>query len=139
MAPKIEIHLAAVLAAAVANMAVGAIWYAPRLFGKRWLAAVGWSQEELERRKQQGLSKAYGWTFVASVALAYFLAHCVELLGATTLLGGAHVGFWLWLGFVATTAVSTYLFEGRSLGLYAINTGCHLAGLVVMGALLAVM
>jgi len=139
MAPKIEIRLIAVLAAAVANMAVGALWYAPPLFGKRWLAAMGWSPKELERRKRQGLSRAYGGTFAASLVLAYFLAHCVEYMGASTLLAGTHVGFWLWLGFAATTAVSAYLFEGRPLGLYAINTGCHLAGFVVMGALLAVM
>ena len=139
MAPKIEIHLVAVLAAAAANMAVGAMWYAPPLFGARWLAAVGWSPEELERRKRQGLSRAYGWTFVASLVLAYFLAHCVEAMGASTLLAGAHVGFWLWLGFVATTSVSACLFEGRTLRLYAINTGCHLASFIVMGALLAVM
>ena len=138
-ASKIEIHLVAVLAAAAANMAVGAIWYAPPLFGKRWLAAMGWSQDELEGRKRQGLSRAYGGTFAASLVLAYFLAHGVEFMGATTLLAGAHVGFWLWLGFVATTAVSAYLFEGRTLGLYAINTGCHLASFVVMGSLLAVM
>jgi len=138
MAPKIEISLLAVLVAAVVNMAVGAIWYSPPLFGKQWLAAMGWSQDELERRRP-GLSKAYGWTFVASLAMAYFLAHCVEYVGAETPLDGAHVGFWLWLGFVVTTTVGTYLFEGRSWRLYAINTGYHLAGLAVMGALMAVM
>ncbi len=139
MASKIEISLAAVLMAAAANMAVGAVWYSPRLFGKRWLAAMGWSQKELARRKQQGLSRAYGGTFLASVVLAYFLAHGVEYMGASTLLDGAHVGFWVWLGFVATTSVGAYLFEGRPLALYLINSGGHLAGLLVMGGLLAVM
>ncbi|MBI3458045.1 MAG: DUF1761 domain-containing protein [Candidatus Rokubacteria bacterium] len=138
MAPKIEISLAAVLAAAVANMAVGAVWYSPLVCGKRWLAAMGWSQQELARRKQQGLSKAYGGTFLASLVLAYFLAHGVEFMGASTLLEGAHVGFWVWLGFVATTSLGAYLFEGRSLALYLINAGGSLAGLLVMGSLLAV-
>lgn len=137
MAPKIEIGLMAVLAAAVANMTVGAIWYSPPLFGKRWLAAMGWSPEELARRKQ-GMARAYGGTFVASAVLAYFLAHCVEYMGAATWLDGAHVGLWLWLGFVVTTTVPTYLFEGRSWRLYAINAGSHLASFMVMGALLAI-
>ena len=139
MGSRIEISLAAVLVAAAANMAVGAVWYAPRLLGKRWLAAMGWSQKELARRKQQGLSKAYGGTFLASLVLAYFLAHGVEYMGASTWLAGAHVGFWVWLGFVATTSVGAYLFEGRPLALYLINAGGHLAGLLVMGGLLAVM
>ena len=77
--------------------------------------------------------------FLASLVLAYFLAHVVEFMGASTLLDGAHVGFWVWLGFVATTSVGAYLFEGRPLALYLINAGGYLAGLAVMGALLAVM
>ena len=122
--------------AAVANMAVGAVWYSPPLLGNRWLSAVGWSRKELEQRKKDGMVKAYGATFIASLGLAYFLAHCVGYTQATTLAAGAILGFWLWLGFIATTSISAYLFEGSPLQLYAINTGGHLASFVVMGAIL---
>lgn len=139
MVPQIKISLVGVLAAGVANMVVGAVWYSPLLFGKRWLAFMGWSQEELERRKKQGMSRAYGGTFAASLVQAYILAHGVDYAGAASAIQGAAVGFWLWLGFVAATGVGSYLFEGRPLRLYAINSGCHLAGLAVMGALVSVL
>lgn len=137
--PQVTISLVGVLAAGVSNMVVGAVWYSPLLFGKRWLAFMGWNQEELERRKKRGMAKAYGGTFAASLLQAYILAHCVDYAGATSALQGAVVGFWLWLGFAAATIVGSYLFEGRPVGLYAINSGCHLAGLVVMGAIVSVL
>ena len=135
MERQFTINLLGVLVAAVMNMAVGAVWYSSGLFGNRWLGVMGWSRKELERRKK-GMSKAYGWTFVGSLVLAYLLAHCVGYAHATTVTAGAIVGFWLWLGFIVTTSISTYLFEGRPLQLYAINNGCHLASFVVMGAVL---
>ena len=138
MEPQFGISLVGVLVAAVANMAVGAVWYSPRLLGTRWLSAVGWSHKEFEQRKREGMARAYGGTFIASLGLAYLLAHCVGFTQATTLAAGAILGFWLWLGFIATTSISAYLFEGRPLQLYTINTGCHLASFIVMGALLTI-
>ncbi len=44
----ITINYWAVLAAAVASMIIGSIWYSPLLFAKKWLAAMGWSKEHLE-------------------------------------------------------------------------------------------
>ena len=136
MEPQFQISLLGVLVAAVANMAVGAVWYSPSLLGNRWLSAVGWSRKELEQRKKDGMAKAYGGTFIASLGLAYLLAHCVGYTQVTTLAAGAILGFWLWLGFIVTTSISAYLFEDRPLQLYAINTGCYLASFVVMGAIL---
>jgi hypothetical protein len=62
----------------------------------------------------------------------------VKFTGAETVKSGALTGFWLWLGFIATSNLETVLFESRPLGLYFINNGYHLVGLLGMGALLAV-
>ena len=138
MTPEVKIRLSAVLVAAIAKMVVGAIWYSPRVWGTQWLALMGWSQKELQQRKT-GLSKAYGWTFAGALALAYFLAHCVAYMRAETPAYGALVGIWVWFGFVATTSLSAYLFDGRPLKLYLINQGYELVMFAVMGAILAVM
>src|ERR671932_664667 len=73
-----------------------------------------------------------------SLLLAYVLAHFVRFTGAETARTGLLAGFWIWFGFVATPNLETVLFEGRPLGLYLINNGYHLVGLLGMGALLAV-
>ncbi len=40
----------------------------------------------------------------------------------------------LWLGFVATSTATNYVFEGRSMQIFAINAGYPLVGMLMMGA-----
>ena len=138
MAPEVRIRLLAVIVAAVAKMVVGAVWYSPKVWGAKWLALMGWNDKKLQQR-QKHLWRTYGVTFAGALLLAYFLAHCVAYMEAKTPAYGALVGAWVWLGFVATTSVSTYLFEGRPPKLYGINQGYELVVFAVMGAILAVM
>ena len=138
MAPEVTIKLSAVLVAALAKMALGAFWYSPRVCGAKWLALMGWSGKEI-RQQQRRAPRAYLVTFVGALVLAYFLAHFIVLMKAQTPAYGALVGVWVWLGFVATTSLSGYLFDGRPMALYAVNQGYELAAFIVMGVLLAVM
>lgn len=131
------VNYPAVLAAAIVNMAIGALWYSPSLFGKGWMELVGIRPEGVKKRAA-GARRAYSWTFVASLLMAYALARILWYAGAQTVIGGALIGLLAWLGFVATTGGANYLFEGRPCRLYAINTGYPLVSLIVMGALLAV-
>ena len=75
--------------------------------------------------------------FLMSLLLAYVLAHFVKFTGAETARTGAFTAFWLWLGFVLTTGLETVIFEQRPVGLFLINNGYHLVGMLGMGALLA--
>jgi hypothetical protein len=49
---------------------------------------------------------------------------------------GVRVGFLAWAGFIATTIMMDYQFEGRTFTIWAINTGYPLIGMLVMGAVL---
>jgi surface polysaccharide O-acyltransferase-like enzyme len=131
------VNYLAVLVAAVLNMVVGALWYSPALFGKRWMALMGWRPEDAQQR-MAGAQKAYALTFVASLLTAYALARVLAYAQTFTLTGGALIGLLAWIGFVATSQGTNYLFEGRPFRLYTINTGYHLVSLVLMGALLGV-
>ena len=55
---------------------------------------------------------------------------------ANTALGGAAVGAILWLGIVGPIVYTTYMFEMRSVQLFAINEFYALVGLCLMGAIL---
>ncbi|MDQ3803488.1 MAG: DUF1761 domain-containing protein [Acidobacteriota bacterium] len=128
-------HLA-VAASALAYWVLGALWYAA--FASPFIALMRWKPEDLARVEAEGAGVEIAVALAGSFVAAYVLAHFVKFTGAEDAWRGAQVGFWLWLGFVATTNLGTVLFEFRPLGLYLINNGYHLVGMLGMGALLAV-
>jgi len=132
-----KINYPAVFVSALAYWILGAVWYSPLLFERSFIALKGWTPAELEAVRAASHAGEIGAALAVSLVTAYVLAHFVRLAGAETARTGVLAGFWLWLGFVLTTNLSTVLFEGRPLGLYLINNGYHLVGLLGMGALLA--
>ena len=133
-----RINYPAVAASAVAYWVLGAVWYSRLLFERPFIALKGYTPEEVAAIRASSHAWEIGGAFLASLVLAYVLAHFVKFTGAETAGTGALTGFWLWLGFVVTTNLETVIFEQRPLGLYLINNGYHLVGLLGMGALLAV-
>ena len=131
-----RINYAAVGVAAVAYWLLGAVWYG-LLFARPFIALMGWTPEQLAAIQAKGETASLGVAFVTSFVLAYVLAHFVRFVGAETAATGAVTGFWLFVGFVATSNLETVLFESRPLGLYLISNGYHLVGMLGMGALLA--
>jgi len=126
----------AIVAAAVVNMVLGFAWYGP-LFGKPWMKMMKITKEDMEKAKKEGMAKSYAIATVGSLVMAYVFAHFISVGGAMTMSAGATIGFWLWLGFIATTTLSGMLWEKKPLNLYLLNNGYYLVLLVVNGALLA--
>lgn len=127
----------AIVIAAVLNMAIGAFWYSPAGFGKEWSRLMGWTDPEKIKAMKKGAGKSYAWMFVASLVMMCVLANIVNWAGAVTLLEGAVIGFWIWLGFVTTTQIGSILWDQKPPKLYAINTLYSLVTLVISGAILA--
>jgi hypothetical protein len=132
-----RINYPAVVVSALAYWALGALWYSPLLFARPFVTLMRWTPEQLATVEAQGAGAQIVVALVTSLLLAYVLAHFVKFTGAETVKSGALTGFWLWLGFVATSNLETVLFESRPVGLYLINNGYHLVGLLGVGALLA--
>src|SRR5215212_8419544 len=133
-----KINYPAVFVSALAYWMLGAVWYSPLLFERPFIALKGWTPEQVEALSAASHGGEIGAALLVSLVTAYVLAHFVKFTGAETASSGALAGFWLWLGFVVTTNLETVIFEGRPVGLYLINNGYHLVGLLGMGALLAV-
>lgn len=138
-----EINYWAVLVSAVAAMVVGAVWYGP-LFGKMWMAGMGWDKlppEEVEKKKKSA-GTAYIQQFVGALLTAYVLAHVLwaysialpEVVGIAAGLQGA---FWLWVGFILPVVYGKKLWEGKRLAYVAVDLGHYLVSLLVMGMILA--
>lgn len=134
---NLDINFLAVLVAAGATFALGALWYSPLLFARQWVAAHGLTPEQVEAmRKSTG--PAYGVTFVCWLAMAAALAVLTQRIGVDTALGGLKLGVLCWAGFAATVGLSGHMFSERRLSGYLIDTGYQLVSLLGMGVILAI-
>lgn len=130
-----NINYVSVIAAVVANMVLGMLWYGP-IFGKQWMEAVGLSKKELNKMKKKGMAPAMTGSFIASAITAYVLALLLNKLSITSIAGGISVALTLGLGFIATTNVLRVLYEKSSWKLYSINTAYNMLGPVLMAIIL---
>lgn len=132
---NIQVNYVAILVCAVASMVVGYFWYSKMLFGKQWMRLSGITEADINKGKDK-MPVTYGTMFVASLVMAYVLAHFISFANAVTITDGIMTAFWAWLGFVATTFLSGSLFEGKPIKLYYIQAGHYLVSMAVMGAIL---
>ena len=91
---------------------------------------------KMEQLQQQSPTVPYIIAMLANLVLACVLAKVCVWKHADTAVKGAALGVLLWVGFIATTSFTTYLFEGRSKQLFLINYGYSLVGLLLTGAIL---
>jgi hypothetical protein len=121
-----------ILATALLQWILGALWYSPVLFGKPWNAVVNVPPEKKKTRMIFGMIASY----IGSVIVAFMLMHVLWWADATSLKRSALVGFSLWAGFVFAPLSAQYVYEGRPFKLFAINTGYWLVALLASAALL---
>jgi hypothetical protein len=72
---------------------------------------------------------------ICSAIAAAVLSIAIQASGPQTVKRGIVCGAVLWLGFVATSWAQEYVFELRSIQIYAINTGFQLIDLMLVGAI----
>lgn len=125
-----DLNYWAVLVAAVSGFVIGGLWYAPFLFGKRWMADNGFKEEDLK----EGTAKVMGGALIMSVVSAIFLGLITQ--GHPGLMSGIHVGLFISVGLISTSMAVNYLFERKPMSLFLINAGNQIVTYVVMGAIL---
>jgi hypothetical protein len=130
------INYLAVLVAAIAGWLISGAWYAA--FGNAWMKALGVTKEDLVGPSGKPSATPFAIAFVANLITAWALAGVIGHLGPgqVTLWNGIVSGFFIWLGFVATTMTVTYSFSKRSPTLLAIDVLQWLAFLLVQGAVI---
>lgn len=133
----LQVNVLAVLTAAVAAFALGALWYSPVLFAKQWMRAQGHTPEKLETMKK-GVARAYAVSFVCFVVMAAMMAILIGRLGIGSVLGGIKLGVLCWIGFAATIGLTANMYSDKPLSAYLIDAGYQLVYMVIMGIILAV-
>lgn len=125
-----QLHLWAVLLGVVAHAVLGMLWFGP-LFGKRWMALVGKTPDDIGNPMQ-----AMVGGLVTSLFKAYFLDRIVTGMGADGIGSAIMIAFWIWFGFILMYDLLKYFYEGRSTGLVTLDTGFELVWFVAAGAII---
>lgn len=133
---NVEVNWVAIALATVASMVVGSVWYAPSVFGNKWMDWAKLDRKKIEKN---------GWTpiliaILASLVTAYVLAHVTYLsnkfFGNSYMMDALSTAFWVWLGFTAVRFWTHDSFEGRPLKLTVLNAAHELVTFVAMGAVI---
>lgn len=124
----------AILVAAIAYFALGAIWYSKALFATKWAAAVGLDMSDPDKSK--GLAKMMIGSFLLILVTCIGIAFFVTRFDLTQLMSGIKLGLITGICF-ATTAVSiSFIYESRPGVLYFIDCGYHLVGHIAAAIIL---
>jgi hypothetical protein len=123
----------AILAALVAHMILGAVWFG--VFATPWarLAHPGRSKEDVRGGPKWIYAVAAGGGLLTAIVLAAAL----PALGATTLMDALWVTFLFWVAFVLAKYATTYAFAWRPWTLMWLDVGYPLASMLAMAAILA--
>ncbi len=129
------VNFLAVIVATLAAFFLGFVWYS-FLFGKRWMKELGFTEEQL--KQGGGMARIFGTTLLLTFVMGLGLAMVWHREDISTLTWdvGLYHGLLIGLMFVATSTGINYLYQRKSLALWAIDAGYHVCFLGLMGAIL---
>lgn len=111
----------AVLLATVSSMVVGAIFYARRVFGDRWMKLAKVDEASLSKSPVLPLVITFVVSFITAAVLAGTAALAQEFYQGNFLLNCVVTGVILWAGFTAARLITHDLFERRPSTLTVLN------------------
>lgn len=126
-----------VILVVIVSMVLGFLWYSKYLFGKQWMALVGMPQEMTPEMKKN-MGSIYMRMTLSSFVQAYALAFFIKNMFISNVIWAVVIGFIAWLGFIATTSASEYLFNAKQKpwALYRINVSYQLVYMLIASVIL---
>jgi hypothetical protein len=126
----------AILCAGLAYWILGAVWYSA-LFSKAWRSAI--EQHGVKLQPGSGMATKLIVTLICNLFAALVIARVIRQVGHhMDLLRGLKIGAGIGVGFCATALTMTYVWQSPPRRLWAIDTGYHVLGCTIMGAILAI-
>ena len=133
---ELKINMMAILVAVAANFVLGFIWYTP-LFGKVWGKEMGYDPNE--KPDKSVMFKGMAFMLIGNFLFAYVLSHNIAawmfvpgIKEMGPLSSALMTAIFTWLGFYLPGQLGATVWEKNSWKLFAINTGYHLASLLVV-------
>lgn len=138
---ELQINMTAVLIAVVVNFVLGFAWYTP-LFGKAWAKEMGYDPDA--KPDKSAMMKGMLFMIIGNFLFAYVFAHNMAAWSyvpgsdeMSTMANAMNAAFFTWLGFFFPGDLGSTVWEKKSWKLFGINTGYHLASLIVVALILA--
>lgn len=129
-----NINFLAVLVAAIASFALGALWYTSILFGKAWQKELGYTDEYLQ---SGNMPLTFGTSFVMMLLMALGMAGLLGAKGGEIgWAGGLQFGLLVGLFFAATSIAINYVYQRKSLKLWLIDAVYQVLIIGIMGAII---
>ena len=132
-----QINWLAVALAFISSMAIGFVWYMPAVLGKRWMAAIGKTEEDL--KSIGGGAGIWVPMMVAAALTAVLLAVVIGKLGLDNAAAGGWFALVLALVFRAGGHVIHNGFAGSPTTVTVIDSGHDLLAMTVAGAIIGAM
>jgi hypothetical protein len=124
----------AVIVAALAGFAVGAVWYIA--LSKHWIAASGIRLGPDGKPDGGGSAMPFLVSGLAMLVVAGFMRHVFAMSGIDTLGAGLVAGLGVGLFFITPWLAMDYAYAARPAKLTVIDGGYAVIGCAVMGAIL---
>lgn len=146
MMPNIQLNILAILIAVIANFILGFLWYTP-LFGKAWGKEMGFDMTQ--KPPASAMVKGMVIMLIGNFLMAWVFSHNIAVwnpvtwgLPASEMPKSANAlmaAVFTWLGFYVPLDLNTIAWEMKSWKLFFINTGYHLASLLLVAFILVYM
>lgn len=122
-----------IIVAAIVFFGLAAVWYQPRVMGRKWMEAAG-----VDPSGDGPNPWIFLGTLVAYLVMAVVLAMIAGATGASSFTDGLVLGLATGIAFVVGQAWVNATYEGRSKKLVIANGGIGIIGHVVMAVIVTV-
>lgn len=133
-----ELNWLAVVVGAVIYFALGALWYSPVLFGRRWQRSIGW---DAEQRPPEMQVTTYVVPLVAMLVMAVAVGLLAAAIGTDDFADGLVLGLVLGIGLSLMHTLVDATFDPNKPEpwvWFAINGSYHALGLIIVAVLVSV-
>lgn len=125
-----RVNHVAVIVAAIVYWLLGWLWYT--VFKTPWVAMTGLTPAQMNTG-----ATPYIVSIIVSILVAYVVAIALsDTTNPNPARHGVEFGLFFGIGLIMLTALTTYMYEARPLGLWLIDTGYHAVSLAVMGGII---
>lgn len=124
----------AILLAFVSNMVIGFVWYMPAVLGRRWMEAIGKTEEDL--KKIDGGAGIWVPMMVAAALTSVLLAVLIGKLGVQGTLAAAFFALVIAVVFRVGGHVIHNGFAGRPSAVTLIDSGHDIVAMTVAGSII---
>jgi Protein of unknown function (DUF1761) len=124
-----HINWLAVLVGGLAYFFLGALWYSPVLFGKKWQVYNATLMNDPNVKK--GVAAIMIISAIMMLVCSFGLALLAVRFGILGWIGGLKLGILTGFCFAATAVHISYVYEKRPLGLHLINGLYNVAGNII--------